>query len=309
MLYHEPAEDHGAYRRRDRGHFLSLWPLEYDAKRWSVIRLRLEGGPTARPAAEADPVAARVRELRGPLEEAFTVVAEPPFVVVGDEDPATVQRRAERTVRWATRLLKQQYFARDPDEVGTIWLFKDDASYRAGALRFFGDTPDTPYGYATDTHHALVMNIGTGGGTLVHEMVHPFVDANGADAPPWLNEGLASLYEACRERDGAIVGLTNWRLSGLQAAIQRGPLPSFEELSRQSPHGFYNRDPGTHCSQSRYLLYYLREEGLLGTFWSRWTADLADDPTGYRTLQAVVGAEDMAVFQADWEAWVLTLKE
>ena len=220
-----------------------------------------------------------------------------------------VRRRAERTVRWATRLLKSQYFARDPEEVWTIWLFKDNASYTRHALEFFGDTPDTPFGYATDAHHALVMNIATGGGTLVHEMVHPFVDANVPGAPPWLNEGLASLYEACREQDGRIVGLLNWRLPGLQQAIRRGALPPFSELAAQDARGFYERDPGSNYGQARYLLYYLQERELLASYWTRWTADFDADPTGYRTLQSVVGAADMAVFQADWEAWVLTLDE
>ena len=34
------------------------------------------------------------------------------------------------------------------------------------------------------------MNISTGGGTLVHEIVHPFIEANFPACPPWLNEGL-----------------------------------------------------------------------------------------------------------------------
>jgi hypothetical protein len=310
VLYHEPAEDDGAYRRMDRSMFLSIWPLKYDPKQWTVIRFALEPGPglTKGTTAPRDPVEARAQELRDELPDSFTVLSEPPFVVVGDEDPATVRRHSQGTVRWATRLLKRQYFDRDPDEVWTIWLFKDRRSYTRHALTFFGDTPDTPFGYATETHHALVMNIATGGGTLVHEMVHPFVDANVPGAPPWINEGLASLYEACREQDGRIVGMLNWRLEGLQDAIRRGPLPSFQTLSEQDVRGFYERDPGTHYGQARYLLYYLQEQGLLASWWSRWTADFETDPTGYATLQAVLGADDMAVFQADWEAWILGLE-
>jgi len=45
VIFHEPAEDAGAYRRMDRDMFLQLWPLKYNADRWTVIRLRLaEGG-------------------------------------------------------------------------------------------------------------------------------------------------------------------------------------------------------------------------------------------------------------------------
>ncbi len=307
VLYHEPAEDDGAYRRMDRALFLSLWPLKYDAARWTVIRMRLEPGPTLKPAAR-DPLEVRAAELSAELGSEFTVLVEAPWVVVGDEPSADVRRRATGTVRWATRLLKEQYFARDPEDVWTIWLFKDEASYTKHALEFFGDVPGTPYGYATDEHDALVMNIATGGGTLVHEMVHPYIDANVPDAPPWFNEGLASLYEACRERDGQIVGMLNWRLPGLQQALRHGVVPTFAELAAMDAYAFYEQDPGTNYSQSRYLLYYLQERGLLDDYWTRWMADREADPTGYQALQAVVGADDMASFQDDWGHWVLALE-
>ena len=50
------------------------------------------------------------------------------------------------------------------------------------------------------------MNISTGGGTLVHEIVHPFVAANFPNCPAWFNEGLGSLYEQSGEVNGAIHG-------------------------------------------------------------------------------------------------------
>lgn len=44
VVYHEPAEDDGAYRRMPRARFLALWPLKYQATRWTVIRFRLHPG-------------------------------------------------------------------------------------------------------------------------------------------------------------------------------------------------------------------------------------------------------------------------
>jgi len=55
---------------------------------------------------------------------------------------------------------------------------KDAASYEKNTLLLFKEKPSTPYGYYSSTHKALIMNIATGGGTLVHEIVHPFVEAN-----------------------------------------------------------------------------------------------------------------------------------
>lgn len=45
VLFHEPAEANGAYRRMARTLLLKLWPLKYRADTWTVIRARLEAGP------------------------------------------------------------------------------------------------------------------------------------------------------------------------------------------------------------------------------------------------------------------------
>lgn len=257
-------------------------------------------------AASAEALEARAAELKKALPAGYTVLIEAPWVVVGNEPPERVAARAE-TVRWATRRLEADFFPKRPAEVWTIWLFADDRSYREGATELLGhEAPSTPYGYALGGQ--LVMNIATGGGTLVHEMVHPYVDAQTTGAPAWLNEGLGSLFEQCGEREGHIVGLTNWRLAGLQQAIVAGTLPPFEVLFAQSSHGFYREDPGTNYGQSRYLLYWLQERGLLRTFWTRWLADREGDPTGVATLRRVLGTDDLIAWQADWERWVLRLR-
>ena len=75
------------------------------------------------------------------------MVVEPPFVVLGDDQPEEVHRRCEDTVRWAVTKLKAAYFTKNPKEILDIWLFKDDESYRSHCKRLFHATPDTPYGY------------------------------------------------------------------------------------------------------------------------------------------------------------------
>lgn len=238
----------------------------------------------------------------------FTIIIQAPFVVIGDGAPAAVRAQSE-TVRWAVEKLKQDYFERDPAEILDIWLFKDEASYRRHALSLFNDRPDTPYGYYSSTHRALIMNIETGGGTLVHEIVHPFVEANFPDCPPWFNEGLGSLYEQSGEEQGHIHGYTNWRLPGLQQAIKAHAVPSFKTLMAMDAAAFYNRDKGTNYGQSRYLCYFLQEKGLLVKFYKEFYAHRKDDPTGYKTLQRVLGESDMDAFLARWEKFVLGLSE
>ena len=315
VLYHEPATDGGAYRRMTRPQLLALWPLKGSPpspQAWTVVRLALDPGTwrelprRAGGFAPAD-VAQHVRTLRGRMPPGFALVLAPPFVVLGDEPPEAVRGRAEGTVRWAVDRLKAAYFRKDPDEIIDIWLFKDKASYEKHARQLFNDTPTTPYGYYSAEHRALIMNIATGGGTLVHEIVHPFMRANFPECPAWFNEGMGSLYEQCDGRRERIAGLTNWRLAGLQKAVREGRLPPFERLAATTDAEFYNHDKGTNYAQARYLCYYLQEKGLLEKFYHAFVAAHKADPTGYKTLQAVLGEKDMAAFQKRWEAYVLGL--
>jgi hypothetical protein len=251
-------------------------------------------------------IAALKRKL--PADGGFSVCIEKPFVVVGDLPPDKLRSIAEGSVRWAVRLLRKDHFKNDPDHIIDIWLFKDATSYRKHVREIFGDTPTTPFGYYAPRHRALIMNIATGTGTLIHEMVHPYMAANFPRCPAWFNEGLGSLYEQCGERGGNIVGFTNWRLAGLQRGIESKKLPTFKELCSTNDREFYGDDRGTNYAQARYLLYYLQERGLLHQFHRDFLANQKDDPTGYKTLVKTLNETDMDAFQKKWEQFVMKLK-
>ena len=341
VLYHEPAVAGGAYRRMAREQLLKLWPLKYDADRWTLIRLRLKPRVIRDVHSNAKftnaDYAQHVMRLKGKVPEGFTIVLQKPFVVIGDESAPTVRQRSAGTVKWAVDHLKRAYFAEDPDDILDIWLFKDKESYRKHTDEIFGDAPDTPFGYYSHVHRALIMNIDTGGGTLVHEIVHPFIASNFPECPAWFNEGLASLYEQCGDRNGRIWGYTNWRLEGLQKAIEaeKGEdeaeddaeaeenadeepvveepveVPSFKTLCTTTTYEFYGADPGTNYAQARYLCYYLQRRGLLRKYFYDFRRNVRDDPSGYGTLKAVLGIKDddhMDKFQDVWETWILTLR-
>jgi hypothetical protein len=313
IIYNEPAEDDGVGRRMARPLFLKLWPLKYRPETWTVVRFRLEhtGKPpvvAGRKGFTSAEYAQRVLSLKQRLGPAFTVLVEPPFVVAGDEEPRVVRQRAAQTVRWATTKLKAAYFTQDPERILDIYLFKDRGSYEGHAKSLFGSTPGTPYGYYSRKDRALVMNIATGGGTLVHEIVHPYIEANFPGCPPWFNEGLGSLYEQSGEEDGHIVGDTNWRLPGLQAAIRRKQVPPFEKLLAMDEGAFYDDDTGTNYAQSRYLLYYLQMRGLLARYYKEFHANRAKDPSGVESLRKVLGEHDLGAFKERWEAFVLKLR-
>lgn len=312
VIYQEPAEPDGANRRMSRATFLSLWPFK-KAEKWTVIRLRLDiakEGPAPPQLTSPTPaeVAQHVMELQKTLPAGFTLTWEKPFLVVGNEDPEKVRSRGKNVVRWTRDLLLKDYFAKAPEHLEEVWVFKDKTTYEKYSRSLFATEPSTPYGFYLSDRKAMVMNIKPGYGTLTHELVHPFMHANWPDGPAWLNEGLGSLFEHPGERDGHFIGNLNWRLPGLQDALRtKDGVPKFSALLRTTERQFYDDDSGVHYAMARYLCYWLQEKGLLIKFVARAQALKATDPTGWKALEEVLGV-DPDTQQKEWEKFVLGLK-
>ena len=312
LLLHDPNRKDGDFRRVSMEQFAQSWRLTGENGSAFYIKFRMKGVPLAATAAteftDAD-YAQHIRKLKSKLpNDNFKIVIQKPFVVVGDEELATVKRRAANTVGWAVTKLKRSYFTKDPKYILDVWLFKDKASYNTNTKDLFGRVPGTPYGYYSSFDRSLVMNISTGGGTLVHEIVHPFIENNFEECPSWFNEGLASLYEQSTERNAEIWGSTNWRLRGLQLAIQDDRVPPFATLFSTTRDEFYDEDPGTNYSQGRYLCYYLQEQGKLVEFYKTFRDNVRRDPTGIESLKRVLGTDDLVAFKKRWEQYVLKLR-
>jgi len=319
LIFHNPNVDQGQSQTMDRNRFIKRSLLTHRNQQGNavqqVVALRTTGdvnnnrlpGPSKQKYTDAD-YAQHIRKLKNRLpNDNFEIVLQKPFVVVGDGGLESVKKTATGTVKWAVDKIKQDYFGKDPEFILDVWLFKDPASYKKHNVELFGEAPTTPYGFYSPSHRSLVMDISTGGGTLVHEIVHPFMETNFGRCPSWFNEGLASLYEQSASRDGHIVGLTNWRLRGLKGTISAKRLPSFESLCGTTTREFYN-DAGTNYAQARYLCYYLQERGLLIDYYHTFRKNSLADPGGYETLKQILKRDDMETFQNEWEEYVLKLK-
>jgi len=257
----------------------------------------------------ADEYATHVRAQQREFGSAFTVLAVPPFVVIGDGPRAWVQQDAKEVVQVASNLLKAHFFRRDPAEIINIFMLQTDASYDVYAGSVAG-SPSTPYGFYSPCRRAIYSNMSLGNGTLVHEMVHAFMEANFPASPIWFNEGLGSLYEHTDLDSGELRGRINWRLPELKKAIQNGKTIPFEELFSKGRVAFYvEKNRGLYYAMARYLLYYLQEQGLLETYYQQFVANQGADPTGLMTLAKVISEKDLRAFQAKWERFVLALPD
>ena len=312
LIFHDPALEYGAYRRMPRATFFQRWPLKYESDTWTVIRMALAGDPKkSLPRAEGFPPSAyaqHILALRRKAPPEFALYLEKPFVLIGNLSERGVQLVGEH-IHDLLAILRRDFFPRDPNSIIDVWLLKDDDSYRQVTRAITKDEASTPYGFYSPEDQALIMNINTGGGTLLHELVHPFMDANLPKCPPWFNEGLGSLFERSDRIDDHIVGLTNWRLPELQAAIRDRSLPTLAALLRYDRAGFYDGAHSLHYAMARYLVFALQQRGVLVDFFRRLREGFARDPSGERTLKQVLGITDLAKFQRQWEDEMSRLHE
>jgi hypothetical protein len=248
---------------------------------------------------------ARAAELEKKLAgQGYTVVITAPFVVVGDGGAKEVKHIANGFLHDESSMMEKDFFAKRPEKLIEVWLFHNEKSFRAGAKKFFNDEPDTPYGYYSPEASALIMNV-NGLGTLSHELVHPYMEANFGEPASWFNEGLASLFERPSEKKGHIIGLPNWRLPNLKREIRDKSLPSLTKLVATSRDEFYTASWDAYA-QARYLIYYLQEHGKLKAFYDAALAD-KKDPTAKAALESVLG-EDLDTFDPKWRKWVLAVQ-
>ncbi len=262
--------------------------------------------------------AAEANSLRPRLGEECHAIVRSPFVIAGDLSEDNLAAWHRRTIAPAAEAIANCYTKTAPSEPITILLFAEEKSYRRYAEKLFADRGVSVYGYYKPSLRTMVMNISTGGGTLVHELTHALVDFDFPGIPDWFNEGLASLHEQCRFRSGTpgaddagrpgpyIEGLMNWRLPALQKAIAEGRLRPLEELIGSDD--FRGRLEGLNYAQARYFCLYLQEQGLLRKFYHAFRDERKTDRLGLKTAKAMFPDQTWDELNLAFRRWAAALK-
>ena len=263
---------------------------------------RPEEYPPARLVAACEKKAAEIRAKLGPKIQA---ISRPPFVVAGDVSAERLDTYARWSVLRPAKAMWAAYFDKKPSEVITIFLFAGKDNYVPYAR---GDYPagDQPYfGYYMPTDRRLVMDINTGTGTLVHELTHALIVYDFPHPPTWFNEGLASLHEQCSVKEDTVVGLTNWRLAGLQAAIVNDKLRPLRDLVTRRD--FYGRLQGANYAQARYFVMYMQTRGLLARFYKHFRSHHTGADADVKAIEHVFDRK-LPDIEKQFVAWVKTLR-
>jgi hypothetical protein len=109
-------------------------------------------------------------------------------------------------------------------------------------------------------------------GTALHELVHAHIHVEFPSAPPWLNEGLASLHEAT-DWGGPI---DNYRLYYVRDANEKGKLPKLKHLLDPAAEGWHGKKARLMHAMARYFCFYL---------WKRSAPENNDLRQVYRLLR------------------------
>ncbi|HEU4410493.1 MAG TPA: hypothetical protein VFS43_34880 [Polyangiaceae bacterium] len=264
--------------------------------------------PVAPPYDLAADVEARTERLRAELgPRAKVQVVEGVFLVAS---PSGAVGGGASVTSKALEAYFNGRFARRPERAVAVLLFETAAPYNAYCKAHWGAACPSPYGFYSSEVRTVVMNAGPGLGTLTHELVHPIVEADFPKAPDWLNEGIASLYEAFSlPRPGEIRGHKNWRLPRLLSALRspkERPHASLPALFAMSDGEFRGDREGLNYATARYFCQWLDGQQKLWPFYQAWRDGFVQDPTGQKAFAATMGKspEDL---DGEWAAWVKSL--
>ena len=255
---------------------------------------------------------ARIAEAHGELNAAApTATVRDVFVVVGAPGwtgPAFAQSVA--LVRDAVDAYMNGRFKTLPDKAITVYLFGSSSPYEAYCKKRWGEKCLSKYGFYRPDERRMVMNAGLGLGTLTHELVHPIVESDFPSAPTWINEGIASLFEApSLPRKGEIHGVRNWRHPRLLSAFgepRERPTTRLESLFGMDDDTFRDASEDLHYAMARYVCQWLDGKDKLWAFYQTWRDGVSDDPTGARAFTTVMGSAPGDANEA-WTRWVKAL--
>lgn len=248
-----------------------------------------------------------VNALKNQLTNDFIVKGHSYFIIASNMSEEETEKIIKTTIDRAVDCFYNDYFSSKPSEATTIFLFKNDETYRYWAKKLYDDDDLSRFGYYKPSEKTMLMNINTGTGTLVHEMTHALVRYDFPDIPSWFNEGLGSLYERCSLNDKTILGYVNWRLPYLQDAIADKSYKSLASLVKTDWDEFYGANSDVNYAQARYLCMYLQENGLLKKFYKSFRDTYNEDKTGRTQLEQVTG-KSIDELDNVYVSWVKTLK-
>jgi hypothetical protein len=199
--------------------------------------------------------------------------------------------------------LSAEYSFRAPKQKIRI-IALDDKGYRIFLNESGNEYLKMPHGFTFKNVGTIVLNMDLGVGSFLHELMYVLIYNDIADAPAWIEEGFACLYEGSGWQDGKIYMKYDWRLPLFKQVIDTPryiPLRDLMQLEK-----IIEVAPAHAVAQARYLMYYLYKKDLLEKFYKEYKATKDKDYRGVKALEGTVGIT-VEQFEKGWLAWVRNL--
>jgi hypothetical protein len=245
------------------------------------------------------------KSLWGPATR-VDIVAGSFVIIAGDREISL-----DKAVALATRALDALFndrFRERPDRAVTVTLWSSAVGYDAYCRTRVDAACGDDLGVYIVRSSEIVVNIAPGLTTLTHEIVHPIVQHDFPSAPKWLDEGIASLFEApVFPSPGEIHRAPNWRMPPLAAALERSgerSRPRLDSLFRMSDEAFLKGDRLLHYATARAVCKWLDERKALWPFYQAWRDAGSRDADGSLAFQSVVH-ETPTQANGGWTRWVI----
>jgi len=258
----------------------------------------------------------------------YKVIGSHHFIMASKSNQTIKQLEAmAETLDAYLRFFISEYDMREPAGLVTVYLVPNTDDMQRIAIKLHGiKMPEFSIGYSFRDDLSIVGVIPkTYIGTLAHELAHLLIRDKYGDVPPWLDEGLASLYEvSVLSSKGKVIGQPNWRGCVLRRLWQeryaglKTERPTIGRLVMMDWQSFNNLEGSFEAAQqavnhatARYFMLYLQERGILkDTFASiarRSPMEIAGDPRqdALNRVKSILGSKDLDIADAAFEQWLI----
>jgi hypothetical protein len=244
------------------------------------------------------------------LPDGMTITKFRHFVVFSGLDEKTTYSLVDNDIRHTSDGMVNAYVLKTPDSVTAVFLFKDFDSYKDFTLKNtdIEEKDLSPYGYYKISQNIIVIYYITWKGSTKHEISHRYTKADFPNAPSWFDEGLSSLNEKSVYKNGKLIAEFSWRIVALRRAIKDGKYTGLEKMMRTDDEQLYGNRVSYYYAQSRYLLMYLQEKGLLEKYYKTFRDTHDDDPTGISQLEKILG-KPLEEIDLDYYEYINSFKE
>lgn len=237
------------------------------------------------------------------LGSGFRIYKKDNYIIATDLDEKSADYVVNGVFENCRKILQRQFFTAKANDIVTIYIFKDKLSYYAGLQAVLNMQPISPYGHYGHNQRYIVVNYATGPGTLVHELTHSLMAIDFPQAPIWISEGLASLYEQCKVEEGRLLGEQNWRLPELHRGIKSNRLTPLKLLFKSDTKVFRMLRESLHYAESRYFCKYLQERGVLERVYKAYRNNPESTNNGIKIVEMAFG-KNIDEIEKDWIDWV-----